>query len=308
MAMTRSLFRSVAAHEDSPSTIVSNRNRSLAEMNENNMFVTFFCGILNLDTGHLKYCNAGHNPPLILADTKMKLDAIPNLPLGVMAEMDYQEQTVDLRFDDSLFLYTDGITEAENISHELFGDDRMSKVLSVRRNAATHLEVMEKAIKDFVGDAPQSDDLTMLFIHYIKAKPGYSAHHLVLENDIKQIPRLTEFIEGIIEEKNIDASTATGINLALEEAVANVMSYAYPEGTVGEVKVDVRIDEREITFMVSDNGKEFDPTTRPEPDLKSGPEERPIGGLGIHLIRTIMDTVSYKRQSGKNLLIMTKNI
>ena len=308
MAMTRSLFRSVAAHENSPSTIVSNINRSLAEMNENNMFVTFFCGILNLDTGHLKYCNAGHNPPLILADTKMKLDAIPNLPLGVMAEMDYQEQTVDLRFDDSLFLYTDGITEAENISHELFGDDRMSKVLSVRRNAATHLEVMEKAIKDFVGDAPQSDDLTMLFIHYIKAKPGYSAHHLVLENDIKQIPRLTEFIEGIIEEKNIDASTAMGINLALEEAVANVMSYAYPEGTVGEVKVDVRIDEREITFMVSDNGKEFDPTTRPEPDLKSGPEERPIGGLGIHLIRTIMDTVSYKRQSGKNLLIMTKNI
>ena len=264
MAMTRSLFRSVAAHENSPSTIVSNINRSLAEMNENNMFVTFFCGILNLDTGHLKYY--------------------------------------------SLFLYTDGITEAENISHELFGDDRMSKVLSVRRNAATHLEVMEKAIKDFVGDAPQSDDLTMLFIHYIKAKPGYSAHHLVLENDIKQIPRLTEFIEGIIEEKNIDASTAMGINLALEEAVANVMSYAYPEGTVGEVKVDVRIDEREITFMVSDNGKEFDPTTRPEPDLKSGPEERPIGGLGIHLIRTIMDTVSYKRQSGKNLLIMTKNI
>ena len=282
MAMTRSLFRSVAAHEDSPSTIVSNINRSLAEMNENNMFVTFFCGILNLDTGHLKYCNAGHNPPLILADTKMKLDAIPNLPLGVMAEMDYQEQTVDLRFDDSLFLYTDGISVLMNALHE-------------------------KATQ-FAGGAQQSDDLTMLFIHYIKAKPGYSAHHLVLKNDIKQIPRLTEFIEGIIEEKNIDASTAMGINLALEEAVANVMSYAYPEGTVGEVKVDVRIDEREITFMVSDNGKEFDPTTRPEPDLKSGPEERPIGGLGIHLIRTIMDTVSYKRQSGKNLLIMTKNI
>ncbi|MBO5635250.1 MAG: SpoIIE family protein phosphatase [Bacteroidales bacterium] len=308
MAMTRSLFRSVAGHEDSPATIVSNMNDSMAEMNENNMFVTFFCGILDLENGHLEYCNAGHNPPLILADTKMKLDTIPNLPLGIMAGMDYQEQEADLRFDDSLFLYTDGLTEAENINHELFGEERMSKILSKRRNAESHLKVIEEAIKDFVGEAPQSDDLTMLFIHYTKAREGYSAHHLALDNDIRQIPRLSGFLQAIFEEKHLDEATSMGINLALEEAVTNVMNYAYPEGTIGDVKIDVRIDGNKMEFMVSDNGKEFDPTERPAPKLDVSVEERPIGGLGIHLIRSIMDDVKYRRESGKNILTMTKII
>ncbi|MBP3269378.1 MAG: SpoIIE family protein phosphatase, partial [Bacteroidales bacterium] len=113
MAMTRSLFRAVSAHEKSPRNILNVMNESLTEMNENCYFVTFFCGVLDLANGHLRYCNAGHNPPLILTDSIKKLPTVANLPLGVIPDFDYQEQDTNIIHDDALFLYTDGLTEAE---------------------------------------------------------------------------------------------------------------------------------------------------------------------------------------------------
>ncbi len=170
MAVTRSLFRTVSVHENSPQRIVTTMNNSMADMNESNMFVTFFIGILDLKNGHLRYCNAGHNAPFVLTDTISKLPVVPNLPLGVMPDMTFQEQETDLNYDDALFLYTDGLTEAENANHELFGEERAEAALHGRMSAQGKLESIEKAVADFVGDAPQSDDLTMLFIHYLNDK------------------------------------------------------------------------------------------------------------------------------------------
>ena len=170
MAVTRSLFRTVSSHEKSPQRIVTTMNNSMADMNESNMFVTFFIGILDLKNGHLRYCNAGHNAPFVLTDTISKLPVVPNLPLGVMPDMTFQEQETDLNYDDALFLYTDGLTEAENANHELFGEERAEAALHGRMSAQGKLESIEKAVADFVGDAPQSDDLTMLFIHYLNDK------------------------------------------------------------------------------------------------------------------------------------------
>lgn len=167
MAVTRSLFRSLAGRETSPTQIVSQMNTSMSDMNESNMFVTFFCGVLDMKTGHLEYCNAGHNAPLIFTD---KIDMVPvmaNLPLGIMQEFDFQQQSIDLHHDAALFLYTDGVTEAENINHELFGDERLEEVMHTRRTAQEHLEAVRDAITAFVGEAPQSDDITLLFIHYL---------------------------------------------------------------------------------------------------------------------------------------------
>lgn len=168
MAVTRSMFRIVSAHEDSPLRIVSAMNQSLADMNESNMFVTFFCGVLDLTNDHLTYCNAGHNPPMVFTDHIAFLPVHVSLPMGIMKDSEYQEQEIQLHYDDALFLYTDGLTEAENIRHELFGEERLEEVMHVRRTATNHLAAMREAVKTFVGDAPQSDDLTMLFIHLVK--------------------------------------------------------------------------------------------------------------------------------------------
>lgn len=309
MAVTRSLFRTVAAHEKSPGRIVTAMNESMSDMNESTMFVTFFCGVLDMNTGHLRYCNAGHNAPVLLNTAKAPLPVVSNVPLGIVAGTVFQEQETDLKYDDALFLYTDGVTEAENAKHELFGEERMINALSEPKGSKAHLEEMQKALDAFVGDTPQSDDITMLFIHYLNEEtPDTSERHLLIHNDIQQIPQLADFVETIAEEKHLDHSLTLSLNLALEEAVTNVIMYAYPEGTDGLVDIEAIIREHSLSFVISDSGQAFDPTAQPDADVSQSIENRQVGGLGIYLVRSIMDSVSYERNGGKNILSMTKTI
>ena len=308
MAVTRTTFRNLSAMEDSPGVIVRSMNESLSATNESGMFVTFFCGVLDLENGHLRFCNAGHNPPVLLTDSKKMLSVEANLPLGIMPGMDFKEQEMQFRYDDAIFLYTDGLTEAENSAHEQFGEERMLESLHGRKGAYEHLRCMEKKVSAFVAEAPQSDDLTMLFIHYLGKDPDIYGHHLFMHNNIRQVSRIQDWLEAISPELGIDEMLIPGINLALEEAVTNVINYAYPKGTYGSIELDASLEGNELKFILSDSGKEFDPTLRPEADINAGVEDRPIGGLGVHLVRQIMDSVSYERKEGMNILTMTKNI
>lgn len=132
--------------------------------------------------------------------------------------------------------------------------------------------------------------------------------HLILHNEIQQIPQLASFLETIAEEKNISQALTMSLNLALEEAVTNVILYAYPEGTDGLVDIEAILRDDSLEFILSDSGKPFDPTAAPEADITLGVEERQIGGLGIYLVKQIMDSVTYKRENGRNILHMTKKI
>ena len=307
MAVTRTAFRTVSAHEDRPEIIVREMNDRLSEKNENEMFVTFFGGVLDLENGHLTYCNAGHNPPLILTDDIRQLPVQPNIPLGIIQGMEFAGQETDLHNNDALFLYTDGLTEAENAVHEQFGEKRMEKTLRGMKSAADHLTNIKATVAQFVNGAPQSDDLTMLFLHYLGQGKPYS-RQLVLHNNIQQLSLLTDFIESIAQENGLNRDVAVSINLALEEAVVNVIDYAYPEGVDGTMEIDVTGNGKVLAFTLTDSGKAFDPTARGEVDITAGLEDRPVGGLGIHLIRSIMDKVAYERKEGKNILTMNKNI
>ena len=130
---------------------------------------------------------------------------------------------------------------------------------------------------------------------------------LILPNDVDTIPQLNEYIDCICEENGIDMEIAMSLNLAIEEAVVNVMSYAYPDGAQGEVKIESGVDPNQITFVITDNGIPFDPTAKEDVDVTLSAEERPIGGLGIHLIRQIMTHISYERKDGKNILTLSKD-
>ena len=131
---------------------------------------------------------------------------------------------------------------------------------------------------------------------------------LTLVNQIDEICKLQEFVEEICEQAGFDMSVTMSLNLALEEAVTNVIDYAYPEGTEGNVDIVGEISGKQLKFIISDSGQEFDPTAAPEADITLGVEDRPIGGLGIYLVRKIMDSVSYERTDGKNVLSMTKKL
>ncbi|MBP5776026.1 MAG: ATP-binding protein [Prevotella sp.] len=132
--------------------------------------------------------------------------------------------------------------------------------------------------------------------------------HLTLPNDIEAIHQLNEFIDKFCEEEGIGMNIAMSLNLAIEEAVVNVMNYAYPVGTVGYVDIEAEADEKNVTFVISDTGKPFDPTRKEEPDITLSAEERPVGGLGIHLVRQIMDTITYDYADHKNILTLRKKL
>ena len=131
---------------------------------------------------------------------------------------------------------------------------------------------------------------------------------LTLPNDIETIPQLNEFIDGFCEQRDIDNDITMSLNLAIEEAVVNVMNYAYPEGTVGYVDIEAEADDDFVTFVISDTGKPFDPTQKDEVNIALSVEERPIGGLGIHLVRRMMDEISYRYADHRNILTLRKRI
>lgn len=131
---------------------------------------------------------------------------------------------------------------------------------------------------------------------------------LTLVNDLRQVSLLPGFVDRVQEQNNLTPDLAARINLALEEAVCNVIQYAYPEGTTGKMCLEAVKEGNRLRFSLTDGGKVFDPTAVPEADISASVEDRPIGGLGIHLIRSIMDSVRYERKDGKNVLTLIINL
>ena len=302
MAVTRSVFRTVSAKESRPDAIMTSLNNIIADMNESLMFVTLFIGVLDLQTGLLHYCNAGHDAPMLVGAGVGTLPCDANIPVGIDSTFHYTQQEAIVYAGTTVFLYTDGLTEAENAKHELFSLQRVQHTATDALAKQQHepkqlISSMTEAVHCFVGDAEQSDDLTMLAIRYMGKH-----YSLVMRNDIQQIPTLAEWIEtiGLPEELNMP------INLALEEAVSNVMLYAYPGGS-GQVLVECNKSDK-LVFTITDSGVPFDPTQQAEPDVTQSFEERPIGGLGIFLVRQIMDDVRYERKDNKNILTLTKQV
>lgn len=133
-------------------------------------------------------------------------------------------------------------------------------------------------------------------------------HSLTLPNDVNTIPQLNEFLDTFCEEGGVDMETTMSLNLAMEEAVVNVMDYAYPEGTEGSVSIEARLDDTGITFVIIDSGIPFDPTAKEDADTTLPLDERNIGGLGIFLTRQIMDEIEYERNNDRNILTLRKYI
>ena len=131
---------------------------------------------------------------------------------------------------------------------------------------------------------------------------------LTLDNDVQQVPQLAEFIDRVCETAGVDLPLTAKLNLAIEEAVVNVMDYAYPKDVKGEVRIEAIAEEACLTFVISDSGVAFDPTAKEDADTTLSLEERPIGGLGIFLVRQIMDSVDYERKDGKNILTLKKEL
>ena len=314
MAVTRAVFRTVSVRESMPDRIMATMNKIIAEMNKNSMFVTLFVGVLDLPTGHLYYCNAGHDAPLLIGAGVGMLPCDSNIPVGFRPSWKYTLQEAQVFTGTTIFLFTDGLTEAMDANQSQFQMERVTDVAS-QALAKQHLEPqqliseMTEAVHQFVGNAEQSDDLTMMAIQYIRQQSDVKLRKsLVLSNDTQEVPRLNDFVAEVCEAVGLDSIVAMQVKLAIEEAVVNVMKYAYPQGTRGDVTIEAVSNDVRLKFTIIDSGKPFDPTVLPEVDTTLPAKERRIGGLGIHIVRQFMDSINYERSGNLNILAIRKNL
>ncbi len=329
MAVTRSIFRSIAASMGDPGKIISAMNEAMCDGNDANMFVTLFIGVVDLDTLKMTYSNAGHNPPVIMGRdgsvSFIPVDSCSGLPIGLFGGQDYADASLQLSSEDKLILYTDGLTEAENKKAELYGDDRLLKTLAKPGLAQLGVrDLLENVLADVEGHvagAPQSDDLTMMVMLFkgdalavedvknVSDSSSTNYRKIELHNEITQLAPMASWIEEVCGEFGASMALTMSINLALEEAVTNVIMYAYPDnGVSATFFVDFDLDGDVATWRIVDTGKPFDPTAKQDADLTLDVMDRPIGGLGIFMVKEIMDEVSYSRENGQNILIMKINL
>ena len=314
MSVTRSTFRTVSAQESMPNRIVTTMNKTIADMNKNNMFVTLFVGVLDLPTGRLYYCNAGHDAPLLVGDGVNTLPCDSNIPVGFMPKWIYSLQEAQILTGTTIFLFTDGLTEAMDANNDQFRVERINEVAV--RALANHqqeprqlISQMTEAVNQFVGDAEQSDDLTMMAIQYIMLQSDVKMQKsIVLSNDTREVPRLNAFVEEACEAVGFDKTVTMQVRVAVEEAVVNVMKYAYPSGKHGDVKIETAHNDQRLKFTIIDSGKPFDPTVHTPVDTTLSAKQRSIGGLGIHIIRQNMDSMNYERIDNLNVLTLRKKI
>jgi sigma-B regulation protein RsbU (phosphoserine phosphatase) len=314
MAVTRSTFRTVSAHESMPDRIVNTMNKAIADMNKTHMFVTLFVGVLDLPTGRLRYCNAGHDAPLLVGAGVGELPSDSNIPVGFMPTWKYSLQEAHIFTGTTIFLFTDGLTEAMNAKYELFQMERVNKVATQalaqgQQDPRQLISLMTDAVRQFVGDAEQSDDLTMMAIQYIKKQSDVKMRkNIVLPNDIQEVPRLNAFVDDVCETVGFDEMVTMQVKVAVEEAVVNVMKYAYPTGQRGDVSIEAASNDLRLKFTIIDSGKPFDPTVQAEVDTTLSAKDRNIGGLGIHIMRQNMDSINYERMDNLNVLTLRKKL
>lgn len=301
MAVVRAMFRSEARRNDSAQGIIEMMNHNLSHEYTAGYFVTMFAGILDLATGRMDYCNAGHEAPLI---NGKPMTIKPNLPVGALSDWQYDGEETALQSGDMLFLYTDGLTEAMNSERKLFGRQHLKDIIASTSDYTPRelAEIIYSKVREHAGDTEQSDDITLLAIKWQQA--AGSPLQLKIRADMDGIDQLTDFVSQAGRQTGLSEKETKRLRLALEEAVANVINYS--EATY--VALDAEKVDNRLRVCVTDDGKPFDPTVDSTTDFSLPPDQRPPGGLGIMFLHQMTEALDYQRNGDLNVLTIYKNI
>lgn len=314
MAVTKTLIKSRAANDLSPASILSHVNTEQAEGNDSCMFVTIFLAILNLETGCMVYSNAGHNPPFVQRSdgSLLRLDARHGPVIGAVEGIAYGEDEIRLAHGELTYLYTDGITEAMDIERSLYSEARLKHMLSDSTyNSARH--AVTESVDDvwaFQGDASQADDVTVLALRYHgpSAAEGESELKLSMTNQFEEIGQVSAAFNAFADRQGLTTAVKQRLNLCFDELFSNIISYAYNDDDEHQIDVHIRLLHSELAVTITDDGKPFNPFRNDPPDTQLSVEERPIGGLGLHLVRNFMDRVAYERHGEQNVVQLFKHL
>lgn len=325
MAVGKTLLKSTIQTVRDPARALTQVNNELSEDNGSCMFITMFCGVLNIKNGTLIYANAGHNPPFLTRqDGSIKrLDNPPGPALGVSYGFVYQEHSIQLDDTDLLVLYTDGVTEAMNPENIMFEESGLLEYIrrEGHQTARLFIERMGQAVQAHASGAEQSDDITALAVRYratpaktniprqsemtSERKPDAS---LSLKNRLEELTRMTAWVEEQGAAFALSPSLVMSLTLILEEWIVNVISYAYSDKSEHTIELRLWREGDDLRFEIEDDGRTFDPTAQADADTTLPMAHRKIGGLGIHFIRKTMDRFTYRRENNHNIVTLVKNI
>jgi len=320
MMTGKTLIKSLAEGGLPVDQVISKANDELCAHNDAGMFITCWFGTIDLETGIVKYVNAGHNPPLIKRkDGNFEyLKSKVNLVLACMEGVPYMEQEFQIEPGDEIFLYTDGVTEATDLNNELYGEDRLKLILD-KLKPQTAKEVcldVKKDIDKFVGEADQFDDISMLSFKYLERKGEKgketvkvsTLHEITIEATTENVPQATAFVDGLLEQYGCPLKAQTQIDIALDELLSNIAFYAYnPQTGPATIRVEVNENPMQVIISFIDNGIPYDPLKKEDPNTNLALEDRDIGGLGIYMVKQTMDDVNYEYKNGQNILTIKKS-
>ena len=276
-------------------------NRELCRNNSANMFLTAWGGVLDLETGVVAFVNAGHNPP---AKVGKSVEWLADKSGTVMAFMDcvkYTPRLAHLAPGDVLFLYTDGVTEAMDRKGELFGEERLAATLAAVSSSSpdTVCGVVRVAVAAFADGAPAVDDLTVLAVQYVRQSERFVRSFPPTQEGICQA---SAYLDECLKEQPPGAQSS--LHIILDEIASNIVKHSGASG----FEVDVEFTEAPagVRLVFVDDGVPYDPLSHADPDTKLPAAERPIGGLGIMMVKKMADSISYERARNRNFLTVFK--
>jgi sigma-B regulation protein RsbU (phosphoserine phosphatase) len=320
MAVGKTLLKSTIQAVRDPGRALGMVNDELATDNDSCMFITAFCGILNLHSGHFTFANAGHNPPLIVTkDGSAKyLSRKPGPALGALEHIRFENMDVKLADEEVLLLYTDGVTEAMNPKNEMFGEDRLRDLAATFKSSSAEkiVKCVVENVHSHASGADQSDDITVLAVRSMAkvaretaAVPNRAPDAAItLKSHKEELEKLVAWLEGESEKRGIAPAVTMSLNLALEEWFVNIVSYAYTDKDEHDIPFRFWKEGNSLILQIEDDGQPFDPTAQAEPDTTQSIEQRKIGGLGIHFIRKTVNLMGYSRENNKNVLTLVKRL
>ena len=300
MSRAITLLRMMRKMELSPARTLEMFNNALAEFNPRGLFITAFIARYSAADGRLTYANAGHNPPYLISDRLIRLDGACSMAAGVFPGVPYEETELPLRPGDALFLFTDGVNEAENPDGGMFSTEALEDLLRsfAGKDKGDLIRTVLGRIEAFAAGAEQSDDITMLTAQICAPKQC----RLEVPAEETYLTEINAMIDGL---PGLPAQTVYELKLAAEEVFVNICSYAYPDGG-GTAEIGIRVsDEVELTF--ADSGAPFDPT-RDVLRIEDYDHARATGGLGRFIAFQMAKACSYRYENGKNILSLTFEI
>ena len=305
MSTTKTVIDMFLANGRTPAEALTRANKYICEHNSADMFVTAFAALYDPKNGELTYANAGHNPPVLCRGGNPSFMKIkPGFMLGSLDFIVYQQEKIILNNNDTLFLYTDGITEENNRNGEFFGESRLLDALgnSEKMNSFETVNAVIKSAYEFSDGAEQFDDMTMLVL-----KPKFSEKKsLTVEAKVGNLPEVLTFVTQDLPENRDCGRLKNDLELICEEIFVNICNYAYG-GKTGKANIVLEKGGGRLTVSFSDKGTPFNPLEREDADISSPLTQRSIGGLGIHLVKNLTDELSYNYTDGMNVLTFVKN-